>query len=106
KGCYPGQEIVARLRYLGKLKQRMVRIAFEGNAPDAGAALTAGGGKIGQLVLSGPAAAPGMRIGLASVNFGNLDRGAVAFVDGTPVDLFDTPYEVPELDGVETTTPG
>ena len=25
KGCYPGQEIVARMHYLGKLKQRMVR---------------------------------------------------------------------------------
>ena len=24
KGCYPGQEIIARLRYLGKLKQRMI----------------------------------------------------------------------------------
>jgi len=24
KGCYPGQEIVARMQYLGKLKQRMV----------------------------------------------------------------------------------
>jgi folate-binding Fe-S cluster repair protein YgfZ len=23
KGCYPGQEIVARMHYLGKLKQRM-----------------------------------------------------------------------------------
>ncbi len=26
KGCYPGQEIVARMRYLGKLKQRMQRL--------------------------------------------------------------------------------
>jgi len=25
KGCYPGQEIVARTQYLGKLKKRMVR---------------------------------------------------------------------------------
>jgi len=25
KGCYPGQEIVARMHYLGRLKQRMVR---------------------------------------------------------------------------------
>ncbi|MBI3545830.1 MAG: folate-binding protein YgfZ [Gammaproteobacteria bacterium] len=25
KGCYPGQEIVARMQYLGKLKQRMFR---------------------------------------------------------------------------------
>jgi len=24
KGCYPGQEIVARIRYLGKLKQRLI----------------------------------------------------------------------------------
>lgn len=27
KGCYPGQEIVARTRYLGKLKRRMYRVA-------------------------------------------------------------------------------
>ena len=25
KGCYPGQEIVARVRYLGRLKHRMAR---------------------------------------------------------------------------------
>jgi hypothetical protein len=31
KGCYPGQEIVARMQYLGKLKQRMYRARFEGN---------------------------------------------------------------------------
>jgi folate-binding protein YgfZ len=29
KGCYPGQEIVARMHYLGKLKRRMYRIGFE-----------------------------------------------------------------------------
>ncbi|GMR19994.1 MAG: folate-binding protein YgfZ [Gammaproteobacteria bacterium] len=27
KGCYPGQEIVARMQYLGKLKQRMYRFS-------------------------------------------------------------------------------
>jgi tRNA-modifying protein YgfZ len=26
KGCYPGQEIVARMQYLGKLKQRLYRV--------------------------------------------------------------------------------
>lgn len=31
KGCYPGQEIVARMQYLGKLKQRMYRAHAEGN---------------------------------------------------------------------------
>lgn len=28
KGCYPGQEIVARLKYLGKNKRRLYRLAF------------------------------------------------------------------------------
>lgn len=30
KGCYPGQEIVARMQYLGKLKQRMFLAHVEG----------------------------------------------------------------------------
>ncbi|MBI5436083.1 MAG: folate-binding protein YgfZ [Nitrosomonadales bacterium] len=30
KGCYPGQEIVARMQYLGKLKQRMYLAHIEG----------------------------------------------------------------------------
>ncbi|MDO8705651.1 MAG: hypothetical protein Q7J84_11975, partial [Sulfuricaulis sp.] len=30
KGCYPGQEIVARMQYLGKLKQRMYRAHVQG----------------------------------------------------------------------------
>ncbi|MFZ6813325.1 YgfZ/GcvT domain-containing protein [Undibacterium sp. Rencai35W] len=35
KGCYPGQEIVARSQYLGKLKRRMAlaRIAYDGDQP-------------------------------------------------------------------------
>ena len=32
KGCYPGQEIVARTHYLGKLKQRMFRASVAGPA--------------------------------------------------------------------------
>ncbi|MDO8706971.1 MAG: hypothetical protein Q7J84_18745, partial [Sulfuricaulis sp.] len=31
KGCYPGQEIVARMQYLGKLKQRMYRAHVAGD---------------------------------------------------------------------------
>ena len=33
KGCYPGQEIVARMHYLGKLKERMYRISFPAGLP-------------------------------------------------------------------------
>ena len=31
KGCYPGQEVVARLHYLGKSKRRMFRFECEGD---------------------------------------------------------------------------
>ncbi|MBD3610362.1 MAG: folate-binding protein, partial [Gammaproteobacteria bacterium] len=38
KGCYPGQEVVARMQYLGKLKRRMYRavISDESLMPKAG----------------------------------------------------------------------
>ena len=37
KGCYPGQEIVARMQYLGKNKRRMYLAHVEGDvAPQAG----------------------------------------------------------------------
>lgn len=35
KGCYPGQEIVARMQYLGKLKQRMYRAHVNTDTPPA-----------------------------------------------------------------------
>ena len=42
KGCYPGQEIVARMQYLGRLKQRMYRAHFDGgSAPCPGDAIFA-----------------------------------------------------------------
>lgn len=40
KGCYTGQEIVARMQYLGKLKRRLYRLSLDGSdLPEAGAAL-------------------------------------------------------------------
>ena len=40
KGCYPGQEIVARMQYLGKLKRRMFLAVFDtDNLPEPGTAL-------------------------------------------------------------------
>ncbi len=35
KGCYPGQEIVARMHYLGKPKQRMQRLHLAADLPTA-----------------------------------------------------------------------
>jgi len=38
KGCYPGQEIVARMQYLGKLKRRMYPVHIDGVHLDSDAA--------------------------------------------------------------------
>lgn len=37
KGCYPGQEVVARSQYRGTLKRRMWLVSGEGETPDEGA---------------------------------------------------------------------
>ena len=52
KGCYPGQEIVARTQYLGKLKKHMQRfVAASGELPAAGQTLgEAGTAEAGEVV--------------------------------------------------------
>lgn len=42
KGCYTGQEIVARLHYLGQLKRRMFVARIDGAAPAPGTSVLAG----------------------------------------------------------------
>jgi len=49
KGCYPGQEVVARMRYLGKLKRRMYLAHVDCDTPpQAGDNLFASGAESGQ----------------------------------------------------------
>ena len=49
KGCYPGQEIVARMHYLGKLKRRMFLAHIDTNTPPAaGESLFAANSESGQ----------------------------------------------------------
>lgn len=55
KGCYTGQEIVARMKYLGRVKRRMLRFGTPGGAPPPGAPLYSSRGPSGQVVRSAPA---------------------------------------------------
>ena len=53
KGCYTGQEVIARLHYLGNLKKRMFLVRGTGAAPDPGCAIrdAAGDGQaVGDIV--------------------------------------------------------
>jgi len=58
KGCYPGQEIVARMHYLGKPKRRMYRLSLEQAEPPApGTDIYVAGGNgqsAGKIVLAEP----------------------------------------------------
>ncbi|MEG1969725.1 MAG: folate-binding protein [Burkholderiaceae bacterium] len=56
KGCYPGQEIVARSQYLGKLRRRMAVAHVRAESVTAGADVFAGADPVGTVVMA--AAAP------------------------------------------------
>jgi len=52
KGCYTGQEIVARMKYLGRVKRRMLRFGSDGTPPPPGGPLYGARGTVGQVVAS------------------------------------------------------
>jgi tRNA-modifying protein YgfZ len=47
KGCFVGQEVVSRMEHRGNVRTRIVPVAYDGFAPDAGAAVTAGEKHVG-----------------------------------------------------------
>jgi folate-binding protein YgfZ len=99
KGCYPGQEIVARMQYLGKLKQRMYRARFEGDAlPHPGDSIFAPdfpGQSAGTVVAAQPAPDNGFDllavIQISSAEAGELHLGSET---GPKLSLQTLPYSV------------
>ncbi|VFU07610.1 YgfZ/GcvT domain-containing protein [Methylocella tundrae] len=49
KGCYVGQEVVARVHFRKSAKKRILKFHFDGEAPPPGADIVAGGAPIGQV---------------------------------------------------------
>ncbi|MGI8570044.1 MAG: YgfZ/GcvT domain-containing protein [Methylocella sp.] len=49
KGCYVGQEVVARVHYRNSARKRIVKIHFDGPAPAQGTQIMAGETNIGQV---------------------------------------------------------
>jgi len=99
KGCYTGQEIVARMQYLGKLKRRLQRLLIEGSqdvlpAPGVEIFSPVHGSSVGEVVL---AASDSDRMELLAV----LQEDAVAdgrlhlgSPDGLPMTLLELPYSL------------
>jgi folate-binding protein YgfZ len=97
KGCYPGQEIVARMHYLGRLKQRMFLAHVENDSkPQPGMPVFAPdlpGQSAGTVVSAEPAPAGGYDL-LAVIQLSSVQRGEIrlAAEQGPPLKLSDLPY--------------
>ena len=107
KGCYPGQEIIARTQHLGKPKRRMFRIGLL--SPPSGTDISPGTALYGSTPESGGGQAAGV-----IVNFAPLPEGGEALAvirtefvragdkihigtpDGPCAEVLELPYEVPE----------
>ena len=93
KGCYPGQEVVARSHYLGKLKRRMFLAYVDGPAPEAGSDVLAPSATepCGEVVMSAPSPQGGSHL-LFEAQIALAPQARLA--DGRPLTLLDLPYPV------------
>ncbi|MGN8276512.1 CAF17-like 4Fe-4S cluster assembly/insertion protein YgfZ [Pseudomonas sp. SMN5] len=97
KGCYTGQEIVARMQYLGKLKRRLYRLKLDaGPLPEPGTELFSPvhSSSIGEVVLAADAGANVELLAVLQADAaeeGNVHLGAL---EGPALQLLDLPYEL------------
>ncbi|HUO44536.1 MAG TPA: folate-binding protein [Burkholderiales bacterium] len=99
KGCYPGQEIVARMHYLGKLKQRMYLARIDATeSPLAGDRIFGsglGGQAVGMIVNAAPAPEGGYDA-LAVMQIESAAAGDAHWkaADGPRLQIRPLPYDV------------
>lgn len=100
KGCYPGQEIVARMHYLGRLKQRMYRAWVDSEqTPNAGDAIYAPvfNTQSAGTVVAAQAAPEGGYDLLAVIQIAAVDANELHLHSpaGPPLSLLSLPYALP-----------
>lgn len=102
KGCYPGQEIVARSQYLGKLKRRTTLVTIQDEAAVAGAEVFATADPeqpCGMIVNTAPNGRGGIdalvEMKLAAIEAASVRLGSAS---GTPLEFHSMPYVLDALD--------
>ncbi|MDH5444715.1 MAG: folate-binding protein [Gammaproteobacteria bacterium] len=100
KGCYPGQEIVARMQYLGKLKKRMFRAHIQSDESIyPGDALYSGSSdnkqSVGNIVNAQPSPDGGYDV-LAVIQVTEADQGEVRVgnKNGSILEITKLPYSL------------
>ncbi len=99
KGCYTGQEIVARSQYLGKLKRRMFLAHVEAEAAPGDNLYSADieGQATGTVVNAAPAPAGGFDVlAVAQVESASTQTLHLKSADGAALALKPLPYALPE----------
>lgn len=99
KGCYTGQEIIARTQYLGRLKERTYLLHAEGTEVAAGERIYSpvfGGQPCGTVINAAPAPGGGTDL-LAVLQISAAEHGEihVAATDGPRLALLPLPYAFP-----------
>ena len=94
KGCYTGQEIIARTKYLGRIKRRMLRFSSASAPPLPGTPVHAARGTVGQVVSAASTPEGSELLAVITVD----DLPGPFFLDSTEtqqLERLDLPYEVP-----------
>jgi folate-binding protein YgfZ len=92
KGCYTGQEIIARAHFRGTVKRRMFRFQTESEAPVPGTRVLANGEHAGEVVM-----AASILLGCELLAVVSLAQGTAALTlenSSTPLMHLPLPYEV------------
>jgi folate-binding protein YgfZ len=92
KGCYPGQEIVARMHYLGKPSRRMYRLQAAGAAPTPGSAVLDAAGREVGTVVDAQATGDGLGCRLLAVLQVTAAEDGLRLPDGQPLERLPLPY--------------
>jgi hypothetical protein len=98
KGCYPGQEIVARMHYLGKLKRRMYLAHVDSEISPQPGDEVYGADLAGQAcgMIANAAAAPGGGYDvLAVIQIESRDTQTVRLAQGETLQFEELPYPLP-----------
>jgi len=96
KGCYTGQEIIARMRYLGQLKKSLHLVSMPRPAKDTQPCpITRGDRVVGELV-DQVTLSDGAAEGLAILRHGPANENGLQCGDGTEVRILPLAYDVPE----------
>lgn len=97
KGCYTGQEVIARMHFLGQLKKSLYRARLDSaSAPEPGTAIHAGERAVGTVVNAVPLADGSCEL-LAVIRHDAADSDLhAAGFEAAPLSLLPLPYPVPE----------